>query len=83
MEKSNTSLVKSSLRTKRRGTWGALSVNGLPLAQFMITGTWNQAPHLAPCSAGKLVSPSPSASPLAHALSLINKILKKKKMKRK
>ena len=54
----------------------------LPLAQVMILGSWNQAPHQAPCSAGSLLLHLPlSAAASAYALSFslcqINKIFKK------
>ena len=41
-------------------TWVAQSVKHLPLAQVMITGSWDQAPcHRAPCSVGSLLLPLP------------------------
>ena len=57
------------------GAWVAQSVKHLPLAQVMISGSWDQSPHQAPCSvlSGESASPSPSASPPALSLSLTNK----------
>ena len=37
------------------GTWVAQSVKCLPSAQVMVPGSWDQAPHRAPCSAGDLL----------------------------
>ena len=62
------------------GTWVAQVVKHLPSAQVMILGSWDRAPHHAPCSAGSLLSTLPLPLPPAHALALseINKILKNK-----
>ena len=38
-----------------RGAWVAHRVKPLPSAQLMISGTWDQAPHRALCSAGSLL----------------------------
>ena len=53
----------------------AQSVKHLPLAQVMISGSWDQVLHWAPCSAGSLLLPLPLPS-LVISLSLckINKI---------
>ena len=50
------------------GTWVAQSVKHLPLAQVMIPGSCDGAPHQPPCSADGLLLPSPSAPPPACAL---------------
>ena len=39
------------------GAWVAQSVKHLLLDQVMIPGSWDQAPHLAPCSVGNLLLP--------------------------
>ena len=39
------------------GTWVAQSVKYLPSAQVMISGSWDPAPHWAPCSVGSLLLP--------------------------
>ena len=44
------------------GTWTAQSVKHLPSVQVMILGSWDQAPCLAPCSAGESASPPLSAT---------------------
>ena len=44
-------------------------VERLPWAQVMISGSWDQVLHQAPCVAGSLLLPLPAA-PLACALSL-------------
>ena len=52
---------------KRKVVWGtslAQSVEGLPSAQVMISGSWDEAPHWAPCSAGSLLPPLPLSLPL-------------------
>ena len=59
--------------TKYGGTWVAQSVKHLPLAQVMIPGSWDQAPHWAPFSEGSLLLPLPlplPAAPPAYVLSL-------------
>ena len=58
------------IRSLSRGAWVAQSVKRLPLGQVMIPGSWDQALHWAPCSAGRLASPFPSAS---HSLCQVNK----------
>ena len=40
-----------------RVTWVAQSVRCMPLAQVMISGSWDQVPCWAPCSAGTLLLP--------------------------
>ena len=60
------------------GAWVAQSVKCLPLAQFMIPGSWGWAPSWAPCSAEESTFPSPSALPSAFFSFQINKIFKKK-----
>ena len=48
-------------------------VKHLPLAQVMILGSWDRAPHRAPCSAGSLLLPLPLpllVFPLTLSLSL-------------
>ena len=42
-----------------RGSWVAQSVKRLPLAQVMISGSRDQAPHRAPCSVANLLLPLP------------------------
>ena len=51
-----------------KGAWVAQLVKHLPSVQVMIPGSWDQAPHWAPCSVGSLLLPLPL--PHAHALSL-------------
>jgi len=48
---------KKSLR--KRGTWVAQSVKYLLSVQVTIPGSWDQALHQAPCSAGSLLLPLP------------------------
>ena len=51
------------------GTCVAQPVKHLPSAQVMIPGSWDRAPHWAPCSAGSLLLSLPlPAAPPAHAL---------------
>ena len=82
-----------------KGSFGCLVaqlVKRLPLAQVMIPGSWDQAPHQAPCSVGSQLLPFPLpllrhvlflfltyALSLSHmlALSQINKIFLKRKEK--
>ena len=45
------------------GTWLVQSVKHLPSAQVMIPGSWDGAPHWAPCSAGSLLLPPLLPSP--------------------
>ena len=60
-----------------RGTWVARSVGRLPSARVMILGSWDRAPHRAPCSAESLLLPLPLPSALPTcALSLSNKYIK-------
>ena len=42
---------------QQRGTWVAQSVKHLPLAQVMISGSWDGAPCQGPCSVGSLFLP--------------------------
>ena len=42
-----------------QGAWVAQSVKHLPSAQVMIPGSWDWAPHWAPCSGGTLLLPLP------------------------
>ena len=65
-----------------RGTWVAQWVKPLPLAQVMISGSWDRAPHRALCSTGSLL-PSLSAYLSAYLWSLSNKWNLKKKKKKK
>ncbi|XP_045664595.1 ubiquitin-conjugating enzyme E2 variant 3 isoform X4 [Ursus americanus] len=56
------------------GTWVAQSVKRLPSAQAMISGSWDQALHWAPCSGWSLLLPIPLPLPLlvrSRSLSLI------------
>ena len=65
------------------GTWVAQSVKSLPLAQFMIPGPWDGAPHLASWSAGSLLVPFSLPLPLSLfvlSLSLSTKIFFKKEL---
>ena len=69
------------LTHRTRGTWGAQSVEHVPLAQVLILESWNQTPHRAPCSAGSLLLLLPLLLPLlvlSRALSNKYKILKQK-----
>ena len=43
--------------------WVAQSVKHLPLAQLMISGSWDRAPHQALCSARSLLLPLPLSLP--------------------
>ena len=52
-----------------RGAWVAQLVKGLPLAQVMILGSWDQALNWAPCSVGSLFLPL-LLPLLVHMLSL-------------
>ena len=59
-----------------RGAWVAQWVKPLPLAQVMISGSWDQAPHWTLCSAGILLLPLslPGSLPTCDlSLSLSNK----------
>ena len=61
-----------------RGTWVAQSVE--PLAQVMMPGSWDRAPHQAPCSVGSLFLPFfLLIVSLSLYLSQINKNFKKEK----
>ena len=56
------------------GTWVAQLVKHLPLAQVMIPGSWDQALHPAPFSAGSLLLPFPLPAALpTYGFSLSNK----------
>ena len=66
------------LNCKERGAWMAWSVEPLPLAQAMIPGSWDGAPHWVPCSAESLLLPLPlpitlPACALSQSFSLSNK----------
>ncbi|XP_034854411.1 bone marrow stromal antigen 2 isoform X1 [Mirounga angustirostris] len=52
-----------------QGTWVPPWVKRLPSAQVTIPGSWDRAPHQAPCSAGSLLLPLPAIPPIC-ALSL-------------
>ena len=53
------------------GAWVAQLVKRLPSAQVMVPGSWDRAPHRAPCSAGSLLLPPPLPATLPTcALSL-------------
>ena len=69
------------------GAWVAQSVECLPSAQVMSPGSWDRAPHRAPCSMESLLLPLllPAALPpcAARLLSQIIKIFKIKKKKKK
>ena len=47
------------------GAWVAQWVGPLPSAQVMISGSWDRAPHRAPCSVGSLLlsRPLPASLP--------------------
>ena len=47
-----------------RGTWVAQVVKCLPWARVMISGSWDRAPHVAPCLAGSLLLPFPLLLPV-------------------
>ena len=61
----------------------AQSVKHLPLAQVVISGSWNQVPHWALCSAGSLLLPLPLSLPLIMLLSLSLSLINTKSLKRK
>ena len=65
------------LNARDRGAWVAQSVKCLPLAQVMISRSWDQAFHWAPCSAKGLSLLLPLLLPLtllpACALTVSNK----------
>ena len=64
------------------GTWMAQLVKHFPLTQVMISGSWDLAPHQAPCSAGSLFLSLPLSLPLLSlSLSLTNKQIKSLKIK--
>ena len=58
-----------AVKTLALGTWVAQLVKRLPLAQIMISGSWDGAPGQVPCSEGSLLLPLPLPS-LAPALIL-------------
>ena len=65
-----------------RGAWVAQWVKPLPLAQVMISGSWDRVPHRALCSAGSLLpSLSLPASTSTCDFSLSNKYIKSLKCK--
>jgi len=69
-------LEKSIHRNEREGRLGGSVVERLPSAQVMVPGSWDRAPHRAPCSAGSLLLPLPLLLPLlmlSLSLSQINK----------
>ncbi|XP_064427490.1 nucleic acid dioxygenase ALKBH1 isoform X1 [Mirounga angustirostris] len=81
------------LSKRKEGRLGGSVVKRLPSAQVMIPGSWDRAPHRAPCSAGSLLLPLPLPL-LVFLLSLSltislcqtnkkKKILKKKKKREK
>ena len=60
-------------------TWMAQSVKWLPSAQVRISGSWDQAPHLAPCSMGACFPHSACLQlPCLCAPCQINKTFKRK-----
>ena len=57
-----------------QGHLGGSVVECLPLAQVMIPGAWDRAPHQAPCLAGRLLLPLPLLHPpFMLSFSLSNK----------
>lgn len=55
-----------SFKTRPRGTWVAQSVEHLPPARVVTPGSWDRAPHQAPCQdpcSGVYFSHSQSSSP--------------------
>ena len=69
---------KLSLKSKKGGgrAWVAQWVGPLPLAQVMVSGSWDQAPRWALCSVGSLLPPLslPASLPTCDlSLSLSNK----------
>ena len=57
------------INTQERGAWVAQLVNCLPLAQVMISGSWDGAQHRALCLAGNVPHCPPTPGP-PTALSL-------------
>ena len=55
-----------------RGAWVAQAVKRLPSAQVMIPGSWDRAPHGAPCLAGSLLLPLPLPLPLLFPLLVLS-----------
>jgi len=54
-----THLHSLSRKNKITGAWVAQLVKRLPSAQVMVPGSWDGAPHWAPCLAGGLLLPLP------------------------
>nr|XP_045726523.2 acyl-coenzyme A thioesterase 9, mitochondrial-like [Mirounga angustirostris] len=69
-------LLENELKVHFMGHLGGSVVKRLPLAQVVIPGSWDRAPHWAPCSMGSLLLPLPLpllVFPLSLCLSLSNK----------
>jgi len=57
-------------------------VKRLPSAQVMIPGSWDRAPHWAPCSAESLLLPFPLPAALPTCALCLCQIKKKKSLKK-
>jgi len=60
----------------------AQSVRHLPSARVVIPGSWDPAPHQAPCSAGSLLLPLLAAPPACTLFLSVKSIKKKKHLKK-
>ena len=61
--------LRDGLEWRSRGAWVAQAVKHLPSVQARTPGSWDRAPHQAPCSGGSLHLPLPLPHPPAHVLS--------------
>ena len=61
--------IISQFKKNYKGACVAQSVKHLPTAHVMVPGSWDRAPHQAPCSLGSLLVPLSLLLPM-YALSL-------------